>query len=94
MSDICYICIRQTNTFSALKRKTPKLPAVSPDFLDKQRASLKRTHRQVIYLNDQELAAIDEYCRQFKISAKSALYRQAIMERILAGLDENHPTLF
>lgn len=67
---------------------------MSPDFLDKQRASLKRTHRQVIYLNDQELAAIDEYCRQFKISAKSALYRQAIMERILAGLDENHPTLF
>lgn len=70
------------------------MPAVSPDFLDKQKASLKRTHRQVIYLNDQELAAIDEYCRQFKISAKSALYRQAIMERILAGLDENHPTLF
>lgn len=70
------------------------MPAVSPDFLDKQRASLRRTHRQVIYLNDQELAAIDEYCRQFKISAKSALYRQAIMERILAGLDENHPTLF
>ena len=94
MSDNCYICIRLTNTFKALKRKNKKLPAVSPDFLDKQRASLKRTHRQVIYLNDQELAAIDEYCRQFKISAKSALYRQAIMERILAGLDENHPTLF
>lgn len=70
------------------------MPAPSPDFLDKQKASLKRTHRQVIYLNEQELAAIDEYCRQFKISAKSALYRQAIMERILAGLDENHPTLF
>ena len=77
-----------------MKRKNNKMPAVSPDFLDKQKASLKRTHRQVIYLNDQELAAIDEYCRQFKISAKSALYRQAIMERILAGLDENHPTLF
>lgn len=70
------------------------MPAPSPDFLDKQKASLKRTHRQVIYLNEQELAAIDEYCRQFKISAKSALYRQAIMERILTGLDENHPTLF
>ncbi|MDO5442384.1 MAG: hypothetical protein Q4G10_01805 [Bacteroidia bacterium] len=70
------------------------MPAVAPDFLDKQKESLKRTHRQVIYLNDHELAAIDEYCRQFKISAKSALCRQAIMERILAGLDENHPTLF
>lgn len=77
-----------------LKRKTKKSPAVSPEYLDNQRESLKRNHRQVIYLNEQELAAIDEYCRQFKISAKSALYRQAIMERILAGLDENHPTLF
>ena len=83
-----------TNTCKALKRKTKKTPAVSPDFLDRQRASLRRNHRQVIYLNEKELAAIDEYCRQFKISAKSALYRQAIMERILAGLDENHPTLF
>ena len=83
-----------TNTCIALKRNTKKTPAGSPDFLDKQRASLRRTHRQVIYLNEKELAAIDEYCRQFKISAKSALYRQAIMERILAGLDENHPTLF
>ena len=83
-----------TNTCKALKRKTKKSTAVSPDFLDRQRASLRRTHRQVIYLNEKELAAIDEYCRQFKISAKSALYRQAIMERILAGLDQNHPTLF
>lgn len=83
-----------TNTCEALKRNSKKNPAVSPDFLDKQRASLRRTHRQVIYLNEKELAAIDEYCRQFKISAKSALYRQAIMERILAGLDQNHPTLF
>jgi hypothetical protein len=77
-----------------LKRNSKKNPAVSPDFLDKQRASLRRTHRQVIYRNEKELAVIDEYCRQFKISAKSALYRQAIMERILAGLDQNHPTLF
>ena len=83
-----------TNTCKALKRNSKKNPAVSPDFLDKQRASLRRTHRQVIYLNEKELAAIDEYCRQFKISAKSALYRQAIMERILAGLDQNHPTRF
>lgn len=83
-----------TNICRAVKRKSKKTQAVSPDFLDKQRASLRRTHRQVIYLNEKELAAIDEYCRQFKISAKSALYRQAIMERILAGLDENHPTLF
>lgn len=68
--------------------------AVSPDYLDRQKESLRRTHRQVIYLNEPEMAAIDEYCKQFKISAKSALFRQAIMERILQGLDQNHPTLF
>lgn len=79
----------------AAKKKTgKKVPAVSPDYLDRQRESLRRTHRQVIYLNDYELAAVKEYCRQFKISARSSLYRQAIMERILSGLDEKHPTLF
>lgn len=77
-----------------MKRKTKKKVAIDPDFLDKQRESLKRTNRQVIYLNEQEMAAIDEYCRQFKISAKSAMFRQAIMERVLSGLDQNHPTLF
>jgi len=77
-----------------VKRKSSKPVAVSPDFLDKERESLKRSHRQVIYLNQKEMDAIEEYCRQFKVSAKSALCRQAIMERILAGLDQNHPTLF
>lgn len=77
----------------AAKRKK-STPAIAPDFLERQRAQLRRSHRQVIYLNDKELAAIDEYCRQFKISGKSSLYRRIIMERILEGLDENHPKLF
>lgn len=74
------------------KKKTPA--HVDPEYLKKQQASLRRTHRHVIYLNDRELAAIDEYCKQFKVKHKSAMFRQAIMERILAVLDENHPTLF
>ena len=41
-----------------------------------------------------ELEAIDEYCRQFKVRSRSALIRQATMERVLEGLEENHPTLF
>ena len=81
-------------TLQALKRTKKQQVAVDPDYLNKQKDSLLRKHRQVIYLNDQELAAIDEYCRQFKISKRSALYRQAIMERILTVLDQNHPTLF
>ena len=77
-----------------MKRKKKNVPVVEPDFLDRQRAALRRKHRQVIYLNDKEMAAIDEYCREFKISARSSLYRQIIMERILEGLDQNHPKLF
>lgn len=77
-----------------MKRKRKNSPVVAPDYLDKRRESLRRTHRHVIYLNEPELAAIEEYCRQFKVSSKSAMFRQAIMERVLSALDENHPTLF
>ncbi len=40
------------------------------------------------------MAAIDEYCRRFKVKSRSGIIRQATMERILAALDETHPTLF
>lgn len=75
------------------KRKT-KLSGVDPEYMEKQRASMRRVHRKAIYFNAQELAAIDEYCRKFKVSSRSALIRQATMERILEGLGDNHPTLF
>lgn len=67
---------------------------VDPDFLEKQKASLVRTHRQVLYFNDKEMAAIEEYCRRFKVSSRSSMYRKAIMKQILEQLEENHPTLF
>lgn len=75
-------------------RKKKSVPAVNPDFLEKQKAALVRNQRQVILFNEKEMAAIDEYCRLFKVSSKSAFFRQAIMERVLEGLDEKHPTLF
>lgn len=77
----------------ATKKKTI-LSGVDPAYLDKQRASLKRIHRKSILFNEQELSAIDEYCRRFKVSSRSALIRQATMSRVLEGLEENHPTLF
>ena len=73
------------------KKNTPKL---DPGFMDRQKMDLVHNRRQVVYLNKMELAAIDEYCRQFKISSRSAMYRKAIMEAVLRGLDANHPTLF
>jgi len=67
---------------------------VDPAYLDKQKASLKRKYRKTVFFNEKELAAIDQYCRRFKVSSRSALIRQAVMERVLSGLEEAHPTLF
>ena len=44
--------------------------------------------------NDSEMAVIREYCDKFRIETKSALFRKAIMEKVLKELDENLPTLF
>ena len=71
-----------------------RIPGVDPAYLEKQRALLLRKNRHVLYFNDSEVAAIDEYCSRFKVHAKSALFREAIMNKILTELEENHPTLF
>ena len=67
---------------------------MSPDFLKREKASMIRKHRQVIYFNEKEMAAITEYCSRFKVNTKSVLFRRAIMEKILKELDSNPPTLF
>ena len=76
------------------RQKKKKSTGVDPEYLKKQRASLVRKHRQVIYLNDSEMAAINQYCEKFRVGTKAVLFRKAIMEKILSELDDNHPTLF
>lgn len=76
------------------KKKKAVSAGVDPEYLKKQKASLVRRHRQVIYLNDSELAAINQYCDKFRVGTKAVLYREAIMEKVLSELDDNHPTLF
>ena len=68
--------------------------AKDPEYLKKQKAALVRRHRQVIYLNDSELAAINLYCERFRVDTKAVLYREAIMEKVLSELDDSNPTLF
>lgn len=75
-------------------RKKKTISRIDPDFLKKEKASLIRKNRQVIYLNDKEMAAINEYCSRFKVNTKSVFFRQAIMEKVLKELDSNPPTLF
>lgn len=77
-----------------MARKIKSAPVVKPDFFQKSREALRRRHRQVIYLNDSEIAAVREYCDRFGIKARSAIFREATMERILAELSDSHPTLF
>ena len=68
------------------KRKKSPVSGVDPEYLKKQKASLVRKHRQIIYLN--------RYCEQFRVNAKASLYREAIMQKVLSELDDNPPTLF
>ena len=77
----------------AKKRKSLSV-SIDPEYLKKQKAALARRHRQVIYLNDSEMAAVRAYCERFHIDTKAPLFRQAIMEKILSELNDNQPTLF
>ena len=74
--------------------RKPKIPGVDPAYLEKQKEALLRKNRYVLYFNDSEMAAVNEYCTRFKVHAKAALFRGAIMSKILSELEENHPTLF
>ena len=76
-----------------MARRT-KIPGVDPAYLEKQKQMLLRRHRHVLLFNDGEMAAIEEYCSRFKVHSKSALFREAIMDKVLSELEENHPTLF
>ena len=89
-----YLCREFKRAQIVAKKKKSKSAGIDPEYLKKQKAALTRRHRQVIYLNDSEMAAIQAYCEYFRIETKAPLFRQAIMEKILSELDENHPTLF
>ena len=78
----------------AKKSKKKSSKVIDADYLSRHKESLRRKHRQVIYLNDSEMAVIREYCEKFRVDTKSALFRKAIMEKVLKELDKNLPTLF
>lgn len=73
----------------------PKKPNnLSPDFQSKQRESMVRRHRVVVYMNDLELDALDRYRAILKDKPRAPLCREAIMKQVFEGLEENQPTLF
>lgn len=56
--------------------------------------STARRHRQTIYLNDNEMAAVRMYCERYRVSSRSALFREAVMKTIISVIDDSQPTLF
>lgn len=72
----------------------PKKVSAKSAYVVRHRDELRRKHRQVIYFNDPEMAAIEEYCSRFQVRHRSALLRDAIMSRILEVLDQNPSSLF
>lgn len=77
-----------------MARKNKKSRKVDPNYLLKQKDMLKRNCRKTVFFNKAEIAAINEYKNIAKVSSLSALIRQAVMERVLNALEEQHPTLF
>ena len=61
--------------------RKPKIPGVDPAYLEKQKEALLRKNRYVLYFNDSEMAAVNEYCTRFKVHAKAALFREASCPR-------------
>ena len=82
------------NQNQKVAKKKIKNSGIDPEYLKKQKEALVRRHRQVIYLNDSEMAAIRQYCDRFRVGTKTVLFREAIMEKVLSELDDNPPTLF
>ena len=76
------------------RKKIKHLGSVDPEYLAKQKKSLRRCFRKTVLFNSSELAMIDEYCSRFNVSSRSALVRKATMEHIMRELDTNSPTLF
>lgn len=85
-----------------MAKKTPARAAVSErargtakeSLLQKDREKRQRRHRQVIYLNDAEWAAVRLYTEKFKVGSRSALFRESVLMRIMSVLDDCQPTLF
>lgn len=74
--------------------KRPNPHTLSPDFASRERDALVRRNRVVFFLNDREIEALKRYQTLLKNKSKASICREAVMEKVVRGLDENQPTLF
>lgn len=67
---------------------------LSPDFHSREKEALVRRNRVVMLLNDREADALERYSKSLKGKSKASICREAVMEKVIAGLEESQPTLF
>ena len=67
---------------------------VSPDFVSREKESLRRRNKVVMLLNDKEMDALNRYRKTLKGKSMASICREAVMEKVISGLEENQPTLF
>ena len=60
----------------------------------KRDPKLSRTHKISIALNDYEAAALDKYCKKYKLKNRTKLVRETLFTRIFTAFNSNPPTLF
>lgn len=53
-----------------------------------------RRHKKVVTFNDNELEAINAFCKKYKVTSQAKLIREAVIATILRKTEEDHPTLF
>lgn len=75
--------------------KRPNPHTLPPDFRSREDKALLKKNRVVVLLSDKELDALKRYQAMLKSGkSRTAICREAIVEKVLRGLEENSPTLF
>ena len=55
---------------------------------------MPRKRLKSIRFNDKEIAAIEQYCKKYKIKSQAAFFREVIISTVLQRFDEDYPKLF
>ena len=55
---------------------------------------LLRKNKYSILFNNREMAAIEAYCKKYKVSNRSKFMRETIISEVLKKFEDDYPTLF
>lgn len=56
--------------------------------------SVKREHRLVCMMSEEEMRIVNRYLAKYKITNKSRWFRETILLFIYRNMEEDYPTLF